>query len=147
MKDENAVAPVAPRLWNPGAAFWWSLLFGPLFGIVLHWKNWTALRQPTLAGDSRRWFWIMLLILLVLGALNVADVLPHTGATLDVVLLVSWYRYSGRAQCRHVAEAYGQDYPRRSLGLPLVLASACMLTVMGLLILITYMAPQGAELA
>lgn len=147
MAGEHDVTVTAPRLWSPGAAAGWSLLFGPLFGVILHWKNWHALGQAAQAAQSRAWFWMIVASMLLLGGLGVADVLPELGRGVDIGLLAGWYVRNGRSQCRHVASAYGKNYPHRSLGLPLVLASACTVAVMGLVILVAYLAPQGAELA
>lgn len=40
-------------LWNPNAAGLWSLLFTPIFGSIIHMKNWNALGQPEKARASK----------------------------------------------------------------------------------------------
>src|SRR5262249_50236839 len=47
--------PVLPKLWNPGAAAIWSLLFGPAFGAWLHAVNWGVLGKPWRATANAIW--------------------------------------------------------------------------------------------
>ena len=47
--------PAAPSLWNPNAAASWSLIFTPIFGAILHMKNWEALGEPQKAAGARSW--------------------------------------------------------------------------------------------
>ena len=48
----TATAAPRPPLWNPGAAASWSLLLSPVFGAILHMKNWQAMGEQT-AGAQR----------------------------------------------------------------------------------------------
>ena len=43
-----------PPLWNPNAAAMWSLLFSPVFGALVHMKNWQAMGEPEKAAASKR---------------------------------------------------------------------------------------------
>jgi hypothetical protein len=43
----------SPALWNPNAAASWSLLFTPIFGSLLHMKNWQAMGNREKAASSK----------------------------------------------------------------------------------------------
>ena len=86
----------APRIWNPNAAANWSLLFSPVFGAILHMKNWDALGEPAKAAGARAWA-IAALVLIV--ALNgVPAMLPDSEALdaasrgIGLILLLAWWR-------------------------------------------------------
>ena len=130
------VADIAPRqdsppLWNPNAAANWSLLLSPAFGAFLHMKNWEELGEPAKAAASKAWVIAVLAILVVLP-LAIALVpalsrLQNVSSPVGLVLLISWYVSSGRAQVRYVKERFGKDYPRRGWGRPLFMAVLALL--------------------
>lgn len=124
--DDVRPTEAAPALWNPGAAAGWSLLFSPIFGAYLHARNWEALGQPDKAATSRKWMWgsvVFFVVLLITSFFvpdsKLADALGRVGG---LVLLVSWYYNLGKTQRAHVAARFGQDYPRRGWGKPLLAA-------------------------
>jgi hypothetical protein len=110
-------------MWNPNAAANWSLLFSPAFGAYLHMKNWEALGDEEKAHDSQ--VWMVITLAFVFGSTIFAMVSP--GATaLDgllrlggVILLLSWYFSSARAQAKYVKAQFGKDYPRKGWSKPL----------------------------
>lgn len=124
--DVPLTTDAAPALWNPNAAGNWSLLFSPAFGAWLHMKNWRALGEPAKAEASKRWI-IISLVLIIAGSLA-SGLLPDSKALdamsrmLGLVLLITWYFSSGRAQAAYVKQRYGKDYPRRGWGRPLLWA-------------------------
>jgi hypothetical protein len=137
----------APPLWNPAVAAGWGLLFGPLFGVLLHRANWRALGQRDPAAEAGSWLRPMLVVALLLalfGATEMPGAIRHIS---QAVLLAGWYAVSGRHQSTFIASAFGDVYPRRSMLWPVALASCCGLAFMGLLILLVYIAPQGMEVA
>ena len=141
----------APPLWNPRAAGGWSRLFGPCFGAAPHWQNWRMPGQAGRVAGARRWrwrwCWSLILMALLLSGLGGAGLLPPGSHGVDLALVAGWHVASGCGQCRHVAATLGDADPRRPLVWPVALASACSVLVMGLLILLAYIAPQGPELA
>lgn len=139
------VADIAPRqdsppLWNPNAAANWSLLLSPAFGAFLHMKNWEELGEPDKAAAAKTW---VVAVVSILVALPLAIVmvpglrgLQNISSPVGLVLLISWYVSSGRAQIRYVKERFGKDYPRRGWGRPLfmaVLALIAYVVVVGIL--------------
>lgn len=117
---------VSPALWNPGAAAGWSLLFSPVFGALVHMKNWEALGKPEEAARSKNWA-IGSGVVLVVAILS-GIVMPESKA-LDMLgrfggfaLLIAWYAANGKDQIAFVAYGYGKDYERRAWGMPLLYA-------------------------
>ena len=126
----------APPLWNPNAAASWSLLLSPIFGSVLHMKNWNAMGEPTKAAESKRWaigsvtfFVVFLVASVVLPESKAVDGLGRLAA---LVLLIAWYYASGKRQNAFVLSRYGKGYPRRGWAKPLSLA---LLAFAGLIVL------------
>ena len=115
-------AIAAPALWNPNAAANWCLLFTPIFGTWLHMKNWTALQDNERANAAR--MWLIASIVVVTGVI-LLSLRPHgvqVPRSINFVLLIAWYFAGARGQVKYVKERFGDDYPRRSWGQPLLLA-------------------------
>lgn len=124
VKDVTAME-AAPPLWNPGAAASWSLLFSPIFGSILHMKNWQAMGDEAMAASSRRWaigsvafFAIYLLLSMVLPESKAMDTAGRAGG---LALLLAWYFSIAKRQSAQVLARYGKTYPRRGWGKPLLL--------------------------
>ena len=128
-------AAQAPALWNPNAAAGWSLLFSPIFGAILHMKNWEAMGETTKAFDARLW---AIGMAAALGGVVLADVVLPPSRLLDALghavglpLLVVWYYASAKPQATRVAALYGRQYPRRGWLGPLLIGLAA---IVGLII-------------
>ncbi len=117
----------APALWNPNVAANWSLIFTPIFGAYLHWKNWVALGQSQKAGLAQKWFYSAIglmgvypLQLVVLPNMRIAEELVRlTG----IVFLLSWYFGPARDQSKFVKDRFETSYPHRAWEKPLGLAA------------------------
>lgn len=124
--SSQSVAGDAPALWNPNAAVNWSLLFTPAFGAYLHWRNWVALNEPSKADSVKIW-------LLVNGALVAVylgyGMIAKPNHWLMLGLLGLWYWKAGRPHANYVKEKFGANYPRRSWGKPLLIASGALIAV------------------
>ena len=115
-----------PRLWNPGAAAAWSLLFSPAFGAAVHMRNWKVVGEHAKAKVALVWLVASIAVLVAAGI--AAAVLPDSpdldritrGAGLG--LLLAWYFASGRAQEKYVKDRYGSGYMRKGWGKPLGIA-------------------------
>ncbi len=123
MEAEPVLDP-APPLWNPNAAACWSLLFSPIFGALLHMKNWEALGRPEEAKKSGWWAIGSLafyLLSLISGALmpesKLLDGLDRFGG---FALLLAWYGLSARDQVQFLTFRHGPEYPRKGWGKPLL---------------------------
>jgi hypothetical protein len=137
-----------PSLWNPNAAANWSLLFSPAFGAFLHMKNWQALGEPEKAAAAKVWFIGTLLVVFGLSFLTVlfptSKVLGSIPNSIGLVLVLSWYFSSGKAQAKYVTERFGKTYPRNGWGKPLGVA---ILVTLGFIISLSILAVIGARLA
>lgn len=115
-----------PPLWNPSAAAKWSLLFSPIFGALLHMKNWQAMGEPQKASVSKNWaiattaFLVLCVILLV--AMPESKALDLLSRLAGFVILIAWYYSIGKSQSIIVTARYGNDYPRKGWVKPLSLA-------------------------
>lgn len=117
----KAKTRVKPNLWNPTAAANWSLLFSPAFGAYIHMLNWQALGYSEKAKNSRNWFLIGLLLSLF---------------GLGLIVLIAWYFASAKEQIKYVKTHFGDNYPKNSLGKPLLIALGISLIVITLVFLI-----------
>lgn len=124
--DDLSSQEPAPSLWNPNAAASWSLLFSPIFGSILHMKNWSAMGQPDKAKSSKNWaigstaFFVGLLVVSV--ALPESKSLDGLSRIASFALLITWYYAIGKSQNAFVLAKYGKGYPRRGWLLPLLIA-------------------------
>jgi hypothetical protein len=128
----------APPLWNPNAAASWCLVFTPIFGTFLHWKNWIALDEPERANTARIWF--IASVVVIVGSLALALASESDWEKgLDVLefgLLVGWYFAGAKAQATYVKERFGDTYPRRGWTQPILAAIAALIVVTGVMILL-----------
>jgi len=119
-------APASPPLWNPNAAASWSLLFTPVFGAILHMKNWEALGEPQRAAGARSWAIGSLIFLVVIaiagGIWADSKALDGLSRIAGLILLVAWYYASGKRQQAFVLARFGKSYPRRGWSKPLLFA-------------------------
>lgn len=138
MSEHNPYAPpqapvdriaAAPALWNPGVAAALSLLFSPVFGALVHMKNWNTLGEPRKAARARLWAIGSLAFLLatsfLAAAANDSRYFDLTGRLSGFALLAAWYFASAREQQAHVAARFGDAYPRRRWARPIVYALLC----------------------
>jgi hypothetical protein len=121
--DARAAAPAAP-IWNPNAAASWSLLLSPAFGSYLHMLNWRALGEHDKAATAKGWFVTSVAVLLLYIVLDIisARVADAVSRGLGIGLLLAWYFAAAKGQARYVKEAFGDSYPRRGWGKPLLIA-------------------------
>lgn len=110
-----------PALWNPSAAFWWSLLFTPLFGAHLHRRNAQALGRTDEANLNKGWFWGTVALPFVLAALSLIFPTPvKTGSSgIWIVFTVAWYLSAAKKQIDHVRAQFQENYERKSWVTPL----------------------------
>jgi len=128
-KLEREATEEAPALWNPNAAANWCLLFTAAFGAYLHMRNWQALGQPDRARASRNWMIAVIGVVVILPSLGALAGFPGVGSLVAFALLVTWYFVSARAQMRYVKETFGDAYPRKGWGLPLLAAFVIVMLV------------------
>lgn len=143
-KLSDAADQASPPLWNPNAAANWSLVFSPVFGALVHMKNWQALGESGKASAARVWALLSLSVLVGFGLASV--LLPNIremggfSRIAGFVLLISWYLSSGRAQAAYIKDRFGSEYPRRGWAKPLMFACLALLgfvVVLGIVTLFT----------
>jgi len=127
----------APALWNPNAAASWSLLFSPIFGAILHMKNWQALGETQKAATSKAWAIgsAICIAVLALSPVFVSDskAMDALGRFSGLALLISWYYAVGKSQQTYVMAKFGKTYPRRGWSKPLLAAIGVLLGFFALL--------------
>ena len=116
----------APALWNPNAAGLWSLLFTPIFGSVLLLKNWRAIGADDKVRSAR--IWLVVSIVMVVPTMVVGLV--------GFIYIIVWYFAWQKPQATFVKERWGNDYPRKSWGFPLLIALGCWLALAVVLVLV-----------
>ena len=150
--DDIPVVPVsneAPRLWNPSAAARWSLLLSPIFGAMLHMKNWQAMGETEKAAQSKKWVWgcVAFFVLLVAAGMVLPDTreidLLSRGAGLG--LLIAWYSLSARDQVRFITRRFGTDYAKRGWGRPLLYALLVFFAFIAIVFVIAFAAGMATE--
>lgn len=135
VEDRGDESTVAPPLWNPNAASNWSLLFTPIFGTLLHLRNWEALGEVERARSARWWFWLSVVVVLAawVGAVFTPPRSPFQLVRFAIfLLLVTWYFASAKSQAKWVASRFDSRYPRRGWTRPLLLAFVIYLLARGL---------------
>ena len=126
LTEGQAALAAQPVLWNPDAAGLWSLPFSPLFGSILVLMNWQAIGAVERVRSA--WVWVALSVVSL-----VASVFFQW---LPLLFLIIWYFAQQRQQTAYVKERWGDRYPRRDWGVPILLGVAGRVA----LITIAYMA-------
>ena len=144
-KIMNSDAPLlstqSPPLWNPNAAANWSLLLTPAFGAFLQARNAEALGRQDEAKSNWRWCygtWIYFAV--TLFDIFTPEAVQGLSRLLGIVIILTCYFKLGRKQARFVKKTFGKNYPRRSWGIPLLAATAC---IVGLIIITTVVGLVG----
>jgi len=147
--SDPAVTAVVPPIWNPTAAASWSLLFSPAFGACIQMLNWEALGEPQRAASAKAWFLVSLVTLAAYLAIALIFMDSKRGdaasRTLAVVFLLMWYFAAGRVQAKYVKERFGNAYPRRAWGKPLLFAFLALVAyvLIGAVVGIVFAVVQG----
>ena len=115
----------APPLWNPNAAANWSLLFTPVFGSWLHWRNWQALGETQHATKARHWF-IAAIVAMVGSAVVALSVTTRvadlTSRAVSIGFLIVWYYAAAKPQVSFIKARYGHAYARKGWLVPILVA-------------------------
>jgi hypothetical protein len=115
-----------PPLWNPNVAACLSLFFSPVFGAILHMKNWQALGRPKEAAASKKWaiFCGVAYGFMTVAAISMPESAPvNMAARLGgLVLLLAWYAAVARSQVQFIAFAYDKSYTQRGWLQPVLYA-------------------------
>jgi len=100
------------ELWNPDVAGAWSLLFTPIFGSILVYKNWMAMGEEERAKKLKIWIYIsvpMALLSVVFGLFG-------------FVYICVWYFSSQKKQTKYLKEKYSGIYPKKGWLKPICIA-------------------------
>lgn len=123
-----------PRLWNPNAAGAWSLLLSPAFGSILHGLNWKTLGEPGKARANFAWAAVSFAFLGIgVGTMFLPDskALEAGMRIAGFAILIGWFMSVGRSQVAYVSERFGDDYERRSWGMPMLLGFGGLIAFVG----------------
>jgi hypothetical protein len=127
-----------PTLWNPTAVACWSLLFSQAFGAFLHARNADAMGRVDEAKANRAWFYVSIAYLgFTLVAIFIPAIPEGIFGLAPIGLLLGWFFSLGRKQITYVKETWGDRYERKSWKKPLLIASCCLIGVIGTSIALT----------
>ena len=134
--------PSAPTLWNPSTAANLSLLFTPILGSYLHYRNWQELGELQHAASAKKW----LIAGIVVLAIAIAAAMAHSNfGGLGLIFLFAWYFASAKKQMKYVQAKYANAYTRKSLVQPILIALFCFLALFGAFaVAATVSAPDAA---
>lgn len=121
-EESNETCNVA--LWNPDAAGAWSLLFSPLFGSILVYKNWKALGEEEQAKKSKKWIYISAPMALLSALLGV----------FGLIYIAVWYFTSQKKQTQYLKSKFSGNYPKKGWLKPLGIAFGCLLGLVALIV-------------
>jgi hypothetical protein len=113
-------APARPALWNPMIVGLCSLLLTPVFGSVLLLKNWEAIGNEQQVRIARGWL-VLSLASLVAQLFFWWWFIPF---------LIVWGLGFQAKQMTYVMEHWGDEYPRRGWGVPLLLGALGLMVVL-----------------
>jgi len=144
----QGAATARPALWNPGAAAAWSLLFSPIFGALIHMKNWQALGDSAKAAEARTWAQgcgaFMALAMLSAALLPESRLIDVAVQGAGLGLLVAWYTMSAKAQVALVKARFATDYPRRGWGMPILYAIGLFVAaIVALTVVLVIVSPEA----
>jgi hypothetical protein len=112
-------------LWNPNAAANWCLVFSPVFGSYLHYRNWLALGEEDRARTAKTWFVLSCVLQGLLPFLGLMTMDPQGGVMIARGIafwyLIIWYFAVGRGQAKFVKEHLGDAYEKRGWSMPLLI--------------------------
>lgn len=101
-----------PRLWNPNPAGLWSLLFTPVFGSVLIYKNWVEIGDKQEVNKAKAWIIISVVVAVISAITGLAG----------FVYLIIWYFASQKKQAKYVKETLEDDYQKKGWLQPILIA-------------------------
>lgn len=139
MNDAVGTKQQKPKIWNPRAAALWSLLFSPLFGALVHARNWEVLGVPVKAKASMKWargIGVALAIILFIIPLNIEGI-GGLLRIIGIIMLFSWFYAQGLSQIKFVKEKYGNSYEKKDWLKPLLIGAGCLLGYLVLAVIIS----------
>ena len=108
------------EIWNPDAAGAWSILFTPIFGSILVYKNWNSLGESELAAKSKKCIYISVFMAIISVFFNL----------IGFIYLVTWYYLSQKKQTKYIKEVRSGIYNKKGWLKPLGIA---LLSFLGIL--------------
>lgn len=121
--------PVCPPLWNPDAAACWSFLFSPIFGSCLLAANWRALGKPEKAATNMVWVWGnagFFLLAFIISRVSYSSEIKVLEYIIGIGLLLGMYFTQARVQAIFLKEKYGNNYSKKSWGVPLLAGAGAL---------------------
>jgi hypothetical protein len=123
---DNPAPSESTSLWTPESAVGWSMLFSPAFGAYLVMRNWQQLGEHRKAVQAGCWLWLAVAFLLTDLVLAGLGAVQHrrlgVPAWAYIVLFLSWYLGSARAQRNFLVARKLDKYREKSWCVPLLAA-------------------------
>jgi len=128
-----------PYIWSPTAAANWSLVFTPIFGAFLHYKNWRELGE--MGKSSLAAIWVVISVVVIWNIVASPNIPPATG----FLYLIIWYFLAGRSQINYVKKNFGSDYQKKGWSTPVIGAIVIGLVLLFLVVLLEDYDSEQAE--
>lgn len=126
----QADAAMSIKIWNPSNTANLSLLFTPLFGAYLHYRNWQAMGEHEQARAAMKWVIASVAVLVVTTLGAYAD---KNLSAIWLIQLFAWYFASAKKQIKYVNEHKEMSYTQSSLAKPALIALSILLAYLGLI--------------
>lgn len=121
------------EIWNPNVATCLSLFFTPIFGALIHAKNWSSLKDIEKSKASMLWvygytvFLIFSIGLSVATDMQIGSPLYYILGISALILLLVWYFTLAKNQYVYVKYDLKDSYKRKSFLKPILLTFAVYL--------------------
>lgn len=123
------------EIWNPNVATCLSLFFTPIFGALIHAKNWRSLNDIEKTKTSMLWVYGYAVFLTISVGLSIAtdmqiaSPLHYILSISALVLLLVWYFTLAKKQYMYVKHDLKDSYKRKSYLKPLLLTFAAFVVL------------------
>ncbi len=130
MSKRNKNLP-AIALWNPTWIAIWSFIFTPIFGAILHKKNWQEMGMYDDANTAGTW--VTVSIVIFFGYLFTEPFLPEGSysqfylLSVWVIFYAAWLFAQGFKQIQVIKKRYGEAYHHKLWGKPLMIGAGGMM--------------------
>ncbi len=114
-------------LYSPKTLIWgWSLILTPIFGAILHARNWRVLGNEAQAKKSMKWaysFMIIYVLLLIIIKLQIDnnynfikyELLISLFWLTHIICILTFYIVIGKSQIKYLKEQYKEDYEKKQI--------------------------------
>ncbi|MCJ8313101.1 MAG: hypothetical protein HRU38_21830 [Saccharospirillaceae bacterium] len=126
----NITKQTNARLWNPDAAGAWSLIFTPIFGSILVYKNWKALGEVEQANKSKVWIYISIIMAIISVIFTIVG----------LIYICTWYFLSQKKQTNYLKTNFDGKYQKKGwlkpISISIGVSAGVMAVIFGLIFIL-----------